>query len=102
MQRESTGLGVPKGSQSGFKQHTLGRASRPSVVSRRFSPAEIGSQVLGRSRPRYARSAASTPVRKIPSNVPAPPMEATGARSSFSLSRWRISAPMRVPRVPAT
>jgi hypothetical protein len=35
---------------------------------------------------------ARIPVRKIPSNVPAPPMEATGAPSPVILPRFKRSA----------
>jgi hypothetical protein len=41
------------------------------------------------------------PVRKMPSKVPAPPIDATGAPSPCILSRFRMSAPINVPRLPA-
>ena len=50
----------------------------------------------------HARSAAITPERNIPSNVPAPPMLAIGAPSSAIRPRLRRSAPIRVPSVPLT
>ncbi len=40
------------------------------------------------------------PVRKIPSNVPAPPMLAIGAPNSGILWRFIKSAPIRAPSVP--
>ena len=49
-----------------------------------------------------ARSTANRPVRKIPSNVPAPPIEAIGAPSSASRCRFIKSAPINVPRLPDT
>ena len=57
----------------------------------------------GRSRDGEARPASSTakmPVRNMPSNVPAPPMEAIGAPRLPILSRLRISAPISVPMDP--
>jgi hypothetical protein len=42
------------------------------------------------------------PVRKIPSKVPAPPMEATGAPKPCTPPRLSRSAPMSVPRLPLT
>lgn len=42
------------------------------------------------------------PARKIPSNVPAPPMLATGAPSLGMPLKFVRSAPIRVPSVPAT
>ena len=48
-----------------------------------------------------ASSTARMPVRKIPSNVPAPPMDATGAPSPRILSRLVRSAPISVPMLPA-
>src|SRR3954468_6713990 len=49
---------------------------------------------------RLASSTAKMATRKIPSNVPAPPMDATGAPIPCTLSRLSRSAPMRVPRLP--
>jgi hypothetical protein len=49
-----------------------------------------------------ASSTARMPVRKMPSNVPAPPIEATGAPSPAILSRFRRSAPISVPIEPPT
>ena len=43
---------------------------------------------------------ARMPTRKIPSNVPAPPIEAIGAPKPCNLSRLSKSAPMRTPRLP--
>ena len=37
------------------------------------------------------------PVRNMPSNVPAPPIDATGAPSPWIFPRLRMSAPRRVP-----
>src|SRR6185436_10497361 len=57
----------------------------------------------GRSRGGEARPASSIarmPVRNMPSNVPAPPMEAIGAPRLPILSRLRISAPSSVPMDP--
>ena len=47
-----------------------------------------------------ASRTARMPVRKMPSNVPAPPIEATGAPSPPILSRFIRSAPIRVPIEP--
>ena len=54
-------------------------------------------------RPRsQTSSTAINPERKTPSNVPAPPMLATGAPRSLISFRFIISAPKSVPRVPLT
>ncbi len=45
---------------------------------------------------------AATPLSRIPSNVPAPPMEASGAPIRPTRSRLSRSAPTSVPRTPAT
>ena len=45
--------------------------------------------------------AAKTPVTKMPSKVPAPPMEATGAPNPSILSRLSRSAPISAPMLPA-
>ena len=42
------------------------------------------------------------PVRNTPSKVPAPPMLATGAPSFLMMPRLERSAPISVPRTPAT
>ena len=42
------------------------------------------------------------PVKKIPSNVPAPPMEAIGAPSPRIFPKFKRSAPIKVPKLPAT
>src|SRR5262249_37012265 len=47
-----------------------------------------------------ANSTASIPVIKMPSNVPAPPIEATGAPSPLIRPRLSRSAPISVPRLP--
>src|SRR5882724_341869 len=47
-----------------------------------------------------ASRTARIPVRKMPSNVPAPPIEATGAPRPPILSRLRRSAPISVPIEP--
>src|ERR1700676_4942186 len=47
-----------------------------------------------------ASRTARMPVRKMPSNVPAPPIEATGAPRPPILSRLRRSAPISVPIEP--
>ena len=49
----------------------------------------------------HASSTAMIPVRKTPSKVPAPPIEATGGPKLASLSIFIRSAPMSVPKVPA-
>src|SRR5436189_82165 len=49
-----------------------------------------------------ARSPAMMPVRNTPSNVPAPPIETTGAPSSPILGRFNRSAPIRAPMEPET
>ena len=56
-----------------------------------------GSHPLGE---KPASSTAMMPVRKMPSKVPAPPIEATGAPSPGTASRLRRSAPISVPRLP--
>ena len=48
----------------------------------------------------HANSTATIPVRKIPSKVPAPPIDATGAPKSRSFRRLSRSAPMSVPTTP--
>jgi hypothetical protein len=53
-------------------------------------------------REKPASSTAMMPVRKMPSKVPAPPIEATGAPSPRTASRLRRSAPISVPRLPLT
>jgi hypothetical protein len=53
-------------------------------------------------REKLASSTAMMPVRKMPSKVPAPPIEATGAPRPRTASRLRRSAPISVPRLPAT
>lgn len=40
------------------------------------------------------------PVRNIPSNVPAPPIDATGVPSFPIFLRFNRSAPINVPSVP--
>lgn len=50
----------------------------------------------------YARRTANIPIMNIPSNVPAPPIEATGVPSFFILLSFIISPPNRVPMVPDT
>jgi len=50
----------------------------------------------------HASKTAMIPERNTPSNVPAPPIEATGAPSPFMTLRFVISAPMRVPSTPLT
>ena len=42
------------------------------------------------------------PVKKMPSKVPALPMEATGAPNSGIFFKFNKSAPLRVPKEPAT
>jgi 2-oxo-hept-3-ene-1,7-dioate hydratase len=49
---------------------------------------------------RLASSTARMPIRKMPSNVPAPPIDATGAPSPCTLARLSRSAPISVPRLP--
>ncbi len=53
-----------------------------------------------RLKEKLANSTANMPVRKMPSKVPAPPMDATGAPIPWILSRLRRSAPTSVPRLP--
>jgi hypothetical protein len=50
----------------------------------------------------YASRPARIPVRNTPSNVPAPPIESTGAPISVTRPRFIRSAPISVPIVPAT
>jgi len=42
------------------------------------------------------------PVRKMPSKVPAPPIEAIGAPSPWIFPRFSRSAPISVPKLPLT
>jgi uncharacterized protein YciI len=49
---------------------------------------------------RLANNTATIPMRKMPSNVPAPPIEATGAPSPRMAPRLSKSAPISVPRLP--
>ena len=49
-----------------------------------------------------ARRTATMPLRKMPSKVPAPPMLAMGAPSFLIALRFDKSAPISVPRTPAT
>ena len=51
---------------------------------------------------RPASSMAATPVRKMPSNFPAPPIEAIGAPIPLTRLRFSKSAPTSVPMLPAT
>ena len=51
---------------------------------------------------RPVRSTAIMPLKNTPSNVPAPPMLATGAPSFGIFRRFSRSAPKSVPSVPAT
>ena len=63
----------------------------------------LGNHQAGLGREGDAMPASRTariPVRKIPSNVPAPPIEATGAPRLPILSRLRRSAPISVPIEP--
>src|SRR5262245_32015920 len=48
---------------------------------------------------RLANSTATIPIRKMPSNVPAPPIEATGAPNPRIAPRLSKSAPIRVPKL---
>jgi hypothetical protein len=47
-----------------------------------------------------ASSTAMIPVRKMPSNVPAPPIDTTGVRSVARFLRLSRSAPINTPNVP--
>ena len=73
-----------------------------SVVQRqRGVSALVGnSQTLRHGCHRLASSTATIPIRKMPSNVPAPPIEATGAPSPRMALRLSKSAPISVPRLP--
>ncbi len=79
-----------------------------SACDRRLAPKSkpIGASSVTQSycrRPRremLAISTAKMPITKIPSNVPAPPIEAIGAPKPCNLSRLSRSAPMSVPRLP--
>jgi hypothetical protein len=61
-----------------------------------MDPIHIG--VSGREK--YASNAATMPVMTMPSKVPAPPMEASGAPSLRTSFRRNWSAPISTPRVP--
>ncbi len=60
----------------------------------------IADQVAGAQR--LAISTAMSPDRNTPSNVPAPPMEATGAPSLRIRGKFSRSAPTSVPSTPET
>ena len=68
----------------------------------RHTPRRITGQIdRGRAgEAMLARRTANIPVRKMPSNVPAPPMDATGAPRPFILFRLSRSAPISVPNEP--
>src|ERR1700732_3900227 len=68
----------------------------PSLTRPVFYQAGLGRE--GEAIP--ASRTARIPVRKMPSNVPAPPIEATGAPSPPILSRLSRSAPISVPIEP--
>jgi hypothetical protein len=53
-------------------------------------------------REKLASNTATMPVKKMPSKVPAPPIEATGAPRPCTAPRLRRSAPISVPRLPLT
>jgi hypothetical protein len=48
-----------------------------------------------------AISTATIPVRKMPSKVPAPPIDKIGAFKPASFSKFMTSAPINAPRDPA-
>jgi hypothetical protein len=75
--------------------------SRP-PRSKRIKPStpRVSCQLLLHDCERLAISTATIPIRKMPSKVPAPPIEATGAPSPRMLPRLSRSAPIRVPRLP--
>src|SRR5712672_3212430 len=81
-------------SREGWQLAQRGAAS----TAARFAAYHAGRGCDGVATP--ASRTARMPVRKIPSNVPAPPIEATGAPRPVILSRLRRSAPMRVPIEP--
>jgi len=68
---------------------------------RRPSPQDAIGVVSRRRAGMLAISTAAMPVRKMPSKVPAPPIEAIGALSSPNLPKFMRSAPINVPREPA-
>lgn len=77
------------------------------VIGRKKGPDHQGIEFsfLGRELPRsfetrLARKTARIPLRKMPSKVPAPPIEATGAPRPWIFPRLRRSAPTRVPKLP--
>jgi len=79
-----------------LRPHEFTHLSRAPVAETRVVP---------RSQARREMPASSTammPVRKMPSKVPAPPIDATGAPSPRTASRLRRSAPISVPRLPLT
>ncbi len=92
----------PQGSDRGA---TAPQARLPRDPKRLPRPIDSGQASFGLSlfllsEKMVASKTATIPVRNMPSKVPAPPIETTGAPSPRSLSRFKRSAPMSVPRVP--
>ena len=71
-------------------------------VDRRVTPRLRHALVAARLPVIPASSTATTPVTNMPSKVPAPPIESTGAPSPRNLSRFARSAPISTPRLPPT
>ena len=90
-QSKAAALGI------GLESRSLTRRSDLVVGLGHWMPARLltpyGLKIL-------ASRTANAPVRKIPSKVPAPPIEATGAPSPSILPRLRRSAPIRQPSEP--
>ena len=87
--------------KQGRRRHAGGLAKTGRVILAPI-PFSVAYQA-GRGRDGEAIPASSTarmPVRKMPSKVPAPPIEATGAPRPLILSRLRRSAPTSVPIEP--
>src|ERR1700757_1686408 len=93
---------APGETDQGWRQEFSDRSSLDDQPLRRSSLRRLLYQP-GRMRDGEAMPASSTarmPVRKMPSKVPAPPIEATGAPRPLILSRLSRSAPTSVPIEP--
>jgi hypothetical protein len=80
----------------------LGRGEEPNAIALRPAGDDQTGSARRRQGQMLASSTAMMAVTKMPSNVPAPPIEATGAPRSEILSRLVKSAPISVPSDPAT
>src|SRR5574337_1389038 len=93
----------PPGDASATRRSYRGRQGAAAAIGQiaPFRPRTAVLDPLQIQPDRQASRTARIPVKKIPSNVPAPPMDAIGAPSPWILSRFNRSAPIKVPRLPA-